>query len=205
MEELDRIVKELYAFAEDDKTLLFAPRCVEVWGRKPMFFLAPYTRASCIRQELEHQRRDAATIQRLETAWSLAYLHGDVDLERCLLTADFTEIMSDGTIQHLDEELALAAKNKGKEVTNPNLPSVTVLLHGVVAVAYGISPGSPADSKKEKKCFADYYVWEDGSWRVYFAQQTSLPVRAEELGSRASIGILSHKIRATLLRNGPIL
>lgn len=37
MEELDRIVKELYAFAEDDETLLSAPRCVEVWGRKQMF------------------------------------------------------------------------------------------------------------------------------------------------------------------------
>ena len=87
--------------------------------------------------------------------------------------------MSDGTIQHLDEELALAAKNKGKEVTNPNLPSVTVLLHGAVEVAYGISPGSPADSKKEKKCFADYYVWKDDSWRVYFASKPPHPVRAE--------------------------
>jgi hypothetical protein len=36
-EEIDRIVKELYAFAEDDETLLSAPRCVEVWGRKQMF------------------------------------------------------------------------------------------------------------------------------------------------------------------------
>jgi hypothetical protein len=144
-----------------------------------LFFLPPYTLASCIRPELEHQRRDAATIRQLETSWSLAYLRGDVDLERCLLTADFIEIMSDGTIHHLDDELALAAKNKGKEVTNPNLASVTVLLHGAVAVAYGISPGNPADSKKGKKYFVDYYVWEDGFWRAYFAQQTSLPVQAE--------------------------
>lgn len=30
-EELDHIVRELYAFA-DDETLLSAPRCVELWG-----------------------------------------------------------------------------------------------------------------------------------------------------------------------------
>jgi hypothetical protein len=34
-EEVDRIVTELYAFADDTKTVLSAPRCVEVWGRKP--------------------------------------------------------------------------------------------------------------------------------------------------------------------------
>lgn len=33
-EEVDRIVTELSAFAEDKKTVLSAPRCVEVWGRK---------------------------------------------------------------------------------------------------------------------------------------------------------------------------
>lgn len=138
--------------------------------------LPRHAQGTCIRAELEHQRQDAATIQRLETAWSLAYLRGDADFERCLLTADFTEIMSDGTIRLLDDELALAAKNKGKEVSKPNLPSVTVFLHGAVAVAYGVSLGNAVDPKRGKKYFADYYVWENHSWRVYFAQQTSLPV-----------------------------
>jgi hypothetical protein len=67
-------------------------------------------RADCARPALAHQRRDAATIQRLETAWSLAYLTGDAEFEACLLTPDFTEIMSNGSINHLHEELELAEK-----------------------------------------------------------------------------------------------
>jgi hypothetical protein len=137
---------------------------------------APYASAICARPELAHQRRDAATIQRLENAWSLAYLTGDTEFETCLLTPDFTEIMSNGSINHLSEELALAEKNKGKTVTNPNLPPTTVQIHGDVAVAYGISAEKMVDGKPHKSYFADYYVWKNGAWHVYFAQQTSFAV-----------------------------
>lgn len=134
-------------------------------------------RADCARPVLAHQLRDAATIQRLETAWTLAYLTGDTDFEKCLLTPDFTEIMSNGSINHLSEELALADANNGKAVTSPKMPTITVLIHGDVAVAYGISAEKVIDGKPHKSYFADFYLWKDGSWRVYFAQQTSFAVR----------------------------
>ena len=51
------------------------------------------------RLALAHQRRDAGTIQRLENAWTLAYLSGDAEFEACLLTPDFTEIMANGKHQ----------------------------------------------------------------------------------------------------------
>jgi hypothetical protein len=129
--------------------------------------------ADCNRPELANERRDEFTIQRLETAWSAAFLTGDTAFEACLLTADFTEIMSNGTINHLAEELALADKNKGKKLGNPDLPPVTVHMHGDVAVAYGISAQKMIDGKPHKSYFADYYFWKNGAWHVYFAQQTS--------------------------------
>jgi hypothetical protein len=132
-------------------------------------------RADCAGPALAHQRRDAATIQRLENAWSLAYLTGDTEFEACLLTPDFTEIMSTGSIHNLSEELALAEKNKGKTVAALNLPPTTVHIHGDVAVAYGISSEKMIDGKPHKSYFADYYVWKNGAWHVYFAQQTSFP------------------------------
>jgi hypothetical protein len=132
------------------------------------------SRADCARPALAHQRRDAATIQRLENAWSLAYLTGDAEFEACLLTPDFTEIMSNGSIHHLREELELAEKNKGKAVTAPNMPPITIHLHGDVAVAYGLSSEKLIDGKPHRSYFADYYVWKNGAWHVYFAQQTSL-------------------------------
>jgi len=133
-------------------------------------------RADCARPALTHDRRDAATIQRLETAWTLAFLGGDTEFESCLLTPDFTEIMSNGNINHLSEELDLAERNKGKAVTAPDMPPITVHIHGDVAVAYGISSEKLVDGKPYKSYFADYYVWKDGSWHVYFAQQTSFAV-----------------------------
>ena len=132
--------------------------------------------ADCIRPALAHQRRDAATIQKLEMAWTAAFLTGDTEFEACLLTSDFAEIRSDGTINHLVDELALAGKNKGKAATTPDLPPITIHLHGNVAVAYGISSQKMIDGKPYKSYYADYYVWKSGAWHAYFAQQTSFPV-----------------------------
>jgi hypothetical protein len=130
-------------------------------------------RGDCARPALAHQRRDAATVQTLEAAWTLAYVIGDTEFEACVLTPDFTEIMSNGSINHLSDELALAEKNKGKAVAAPNMPPITVRIHGDVAVAYGISSEKVIDGKPHKSYFADYYVWKNGRWHVYFAQQTS--------------------------------
>ena len=122
----------------------------------------------CQYPTLAHEHRDVATIQTLELEWSRAYLGGDTDFEECLLTPDFTEIMRNGDIKDLSAELALAAKNKAKPLPLGDLPRGQVLLHGNVAVAYGRSTGAPAMR------YADYYVWENGHWRVYFAQQTEI-------------------------------
>lgn len=138
--------------------------------------LATDVKAACDRPTLAHQHQDAATIQQLETGWTIAYLTGDTEFEACLLTPDFTEIMSDGSINHLSNELALAEKNKGKTVTTPDMPPITVQIHGGVAVAYGISSTKMIDGKLHKSYFADYYVWTNGTWHVYFAQQTSFAV-----------------------------
>lgn len=132
--------------------------------------------SNCARADLAHQQQDEATVQRLEKAWSIAYLTGDTEFEACLLTQDFMEIMSNGSVNHLREELALAEKNNGKSLDNPNLPPSTVHIHGNVAVAYGISPAKMVDGKAHKSYFADFYVWSDGAWHVYFAQQTSFVV-----------------------------
>ena len=55
-----------------------------------------HAKDACNLRPLMHQHKDVATIQRLEDEWSLAYLRGDTDVERCLLTPDFTEILRNG-------------------------------------------------------------------------------------------------------------
>ncbi|MGH9746577.1 MAG: nuclear transport factor 2 family protein [Candidatus Acidiferrales bacterium] len=128
----------------------------------------------CQQAPLLNQRRDGATIQRLENAWTIAYLHADMDFERCLLAPDFTEIMRTGEIKFLADELALAMKNRGKNLPTPDLPEATVLLHGDVAVAYGTSHSTGSDGRTRTTRYADYYLWEKGRWHAFFAQQTSV-------------------------------
>lgn len=135
------------------------------------FSSALQAKGACQDPVFLHERRDVATIESLELEWSRAYLSGDTDFEECLLTPDFTEIMRNGDIKDLVAELALAAKNKVKPLPIPDIPKGTVLLHGNVAVAYGRSQSARGARSMR---YADYYVWGNGRWRVYFAQQTEI-------------------------------
>lgn len=138
--------------------------------------LAGVAHARCDYPVLVREKQDEATIQQLEHAWSMAYLTGDTNFEACLLSPDFTEIRSNGKLNRLDDELALAAKNKGKPTPTMDIPPGTIHMHGDVAVAYGVSAVKMIDGKPHKSYYADYYVWENTSWRVYFAQQTTFAV-----------------------------
>ena len=69
----------------------------------------------------ERQSNDS-TIQRLENAWSIAYLRGDTGFEKCLLSSDFAEILRTGEVKFLSDELGFAEKNKGKNPPPSVLP-----------------------------------------------------------------------------------
>lgn len=131
----------------------------------------------CNFSALKNQERDAATIQRLETAWSEAYLSGDTGFMSCLLAPDYTEIMHSGELKTLSDELAMAEKNRGKHLTMPDdLPKARVLIHENVAVAYGDSIVKRADGKQESRWYSDTYLWKDGQWHAFFAQQTAAAI-----------------------------
>ena len=127
---------------------------------------------SCNLPDLANQKKDAVTIQRLDDAWSRAYLRGDSHFMSCLLIPEFTEIMRSGALKFRSDELQMAEKNRGKNLPIPELPKATVLLHDNVAVAYGESLSSGADGKSKGRRYADFYVWENGAWHVFFSQQT---------------------------------
>jgi hypothetical protein len=136
----------------------------------------------CELEPLLHQQRDEATIQRLETSWSFAIAQGDSGFERCLLTADFREILSSGELKTLADELGFTAKNKGQNRPPPKLPSITVLIHGDVAVAY--AAWGPSGNRRPDQT-ADYFVWENGLWRVFFSQATPVENSSTPVGGAA--------------------
>jgi hypothetical protein len=134
------------------------------------------SKGQCSRPELANQKQDSDTINRLERAWTHAFLTGDTDFEQCLLLPDYSEIKSSGKVGNLSDELANAAKNKGKNPPMPESHPPTVLIHDDVAVAYGTFHFKDATGKEREMHSADYYHWENGGWRVFFAQQTAVPL-----------------------------
>lgn len=139
--------------------LLFVPSFVHAKGR-------------CELPPLMHQQKDEATIQRLEDGWNIAFLRGDTNFERCLLTSDFTSISRKGRVRVLADELAVAAKNKRENLPIPSFAKITVFMHGNVAVAYATVNLTWPDGKLRTTINADYYVWENGTWHAFFSQQT---------------------------------
>lgn len=133
---------------------------------------------SCEPESLMHQQRDEATIQRLEALWNVAISQGDTSFERCLLTADFVEILSSGESKTRADELGFTAKNRGRKRHTPELPAITILIHGNVAVARAI--WKPTGATRESQQIADCFVWEDGFWHVFFSQLT--PVEDSDRG-----------------------
>jgi hypothetical protein len=107
-----------------------------------------------------------------------SFFRGDTQFMACLLIPDFTEITRSGKLKFMADELEMAAANRGRNLTIPELPKAAVLLHGNVAVAYGESSiSSAAEGKVVTRRFADSFIWENGHWRVFFSQQTPVENR----------------------------
>ena len=127
---------------------------------------------SCNVPELAGQHHDAETVQKLETAFTGAFLKGDTDFEKCLLLPNYAEVSRSGKWRDLSDELAGTARNRGKNLSVPAMPKVDVLMHGDVAVAHGLFTFTAPDGKSMSTRFSDVYVWKGNAWHVLFSQQT---------------------------------
>ena len=126
----------------------------------------------CNAPELMGQKQDAATVERLENAFTTAFLKGDTDFEKCLLLPNYAEVSRSGKWRELPDELAGTAKNQGKNLSVPEMPKVDVLIHGDVAVAHGLFTFTTPDGKSMSTRFSDVYVWKESGWHVLYSQQT---------------------------------
>jgi hypothetical protein len=75
-------------------------------------------------------------------------------------------------LKTLKDELAVAEKNRGKGLKMSELPRVRVLLHENAAVAYSNEIVKNSDGKSQSRWYSDTYLWNDGRWHAFFAQQT---------------------------------
>jgi hypothetical protein len=126
----------------------------------------------CSAPEVADQKQDAATVQRLENAFTAAFLRGDTDFEKCLLLLNYSEVSRSGKWRELSSELEGRARNCCKNLSVAEMPKVDVLMHGDVAVAHGLFTFTTPDGKSQSTRFSDVYVWKDDTWHVLYPQQT---------------------------------
>ncbi|WP_256366833.1 nuclear transport factor 2 family protein [Acidobacterium sp. S8] len=126
----------------------------------------------CSYPDLADQHHDAETVQKLESAFMNAFLKGDTDFDKCLLLPNYAEISRSGKWLDLSRELEITEKNRGKNLSVPEMPKVDVILQDDVAIAHGVFTAPGADGKSHSTRFSDTYVWKDGNWHVLYTQQT---------------------------------
>ncbi|HEV2298555.1 MAG TPA: nuclear transport factor 2 family protein [Candidatus Acidoferrales bacterium] len=131
----------------------------------------------CDLPELAHQKKDAATIRRLENLWSEAFLTGNTKIMSCLLDPNYTEISRSGELQYFAEEIGMASRNRDKNLMMPQLPDPNVELHENVATAHGQGMATTtSDGKQVANSYADFFVWKNGRWQAFFS--VKIPVHS---------------------------
>jgi len=120
-----------------------------------------FAEGSCSAPELANQKQDAVTVQRLENAFTVAFLKGDTDFQKCLLLPEYAEVSRSGKWRDLSDELEGTARNRGKNLSVSDLPKVDVLMHGDTAIAHGLFTFSTPDGKSLSTRFTDVYVWKE--------------------------------------------
>jgi hypothetical protein len=126
----------------------------------------------CSAPELADQKQDAATVQRLENAFTAAFLKDDTDFEKCLALPNYGEVSRSGKWRELWSELEGTARNRGKNLSVAEMPKVNVPMHGDVAVVHGLFTFTTPDGKSQSTRFSDVYVWKDDTWHGLYSQQT---------------------------------
>lgn len=134
---------------------------------------------ACRMPSLVEQKRDEATVRRLEKAWQLSYVTGNVETRKCLLDRGFLAILAAGKMKKFEDELSATkpANNGASSLDRRPVPS-KILVHGNAAVAYGRTNTNFPDAQTPGIPFADYFVWEHDAWHAYFSQQTTREPKA---------------------------
>lgn len=131
-----------------------------------MFAFALLAALGCAGHQLPDQHRDVASIRRVDSAWTVAYLHADTTFLRCMLTSDYRGYSLNGAGVGRDGEVAKAASYGRPDRPLPPYPTASIEMHGTSAVVDGISNG---------RRWIDVYRFEDGAWHAFLSVDVKLP------------------------------
>lgn len=181
---------------------------MNMYLKSTVFILSVFTininlkASECPTAYVQNQKKDAASVLALEKSWSTARRKLDIDFEKCLLDRGLVEILKTGAIKGFDYETSDAPiivnstrehRDGNKLLSYENSKTIDVdsdsikklkfwrtkvLIHGRLAIAYG-RLRSDSLRTQDNIPFADYFIWQQASWHVFFAIQTIMPPRID--------------------------
>lgn len=120
--------------------------------------------------EMEIDKSDTATLERLNQEYVDAFMNADVEWYRKHLAEDFVCIESDGSVLNKSEFLINTAK--GPDVVEYKLEQVDVRIYGPVALVQATGGWSTSDGTQGISRYIDVYVKANGEWKTVSAQIT---------------------------------
>ena len=131
-----------------------------------LFTLLWLTAASCQDHQVANQHLDAASVRRVDSAWSAAYVRGDTTFLRCMLASDYRGFNTKGVLADANEEVAKAGRHGHADAPLPAFPKAEVQVHDATGVVGGLVPG---------KRWTDINVFEKGAWHAILSVDQPLP------------------------------
>jgi ketosteroid isomerase-like protein len=120
--------------------------------------------------EVELDRSDKATLERLNQEYIDAFMNADVDWYREHLAEDFVCIESDGSVVNKIEFLTNTVK--GPDVADYNLEQVDVRIYGDTALVLATGQWTGKNGSKGMSRYIDVYVKQRDEWKPVSAQIT---------------------------------
>lgn len=120
--------------------------------------------------EMELDRSDRATLERLNQQYVDAFMNSDVEWYQEHLDDDFVVIESDGSV--LNKAQFLVNTAKGPDVADYTLQEVSVRIYGNAALIQATGFWTGKDGSKGMSRYIDVYVRTDEDWKTVSAQIT---------------------------------
>ena len=132
------------------------------------------------RKILGAQKADAASIKKVEDAWSGAYMNGGTEYLECLLAPDYVSVSAKGVPRDKAVIVAGAQKNaqqnKGKSTPLPDLPQPKIQVYGNTAVVQSSLAADP-NGKYPAMYSSDVFAFQGGVWRAIYSQHTAVEAK----------------------------
>ena len=120
--------------------------------------------------EMELDKSDKTTLERLNQEYVDAFMNADVEWYREHLAEDFVVIESDGSVFNKTQFLSNTAK--GPDVADYRLQDVNVRVYGDVALVRATGLWTGKDGSKGMSSYIDVYVKAGEGWKTVSAQIT---------------------------------